>query len=234
MNRFATRMIVLLVAFVALAASTGVSSAALRAPQVAVLGGSLQAYFSSIGETINVNTQQDAAQTWTRTISTNSAVSLLIEQTPSAGVNTIGLYNGSAAVPTLYPVLPGAAAPGWFAQVSFRISPDRVVVNLFDNNALPVSSNTYFGIDATNFGFYISGPNGTFYQQDARNPGAKAQLLSYAGSGVNAGTWFLAFEEAAVALGSDQDFDDSVVQVESMNPTPVSSTTWGSLKSRFR
>lgn len=234
MNRFATRMIVLLVALVALSASTGVSSAALRVPQVAVLGGSLQAYFASIGETINVNTQQDAAQTWTRTVSTNSGMSLLIEQTPNAAGNTIGLYNGSPAVPALYPVLPGNALPGWFAQISFRTGPARMIVNLFDDNATPVSANTYLGIDATNFGFYISGPNGTFYQQDARNPGARAQVLSYAGSGVNAGTWFVAFEDASVAAASDQDYDDSVVQVESVNPTPVSTTTWGTLKTRFR
>ena len=64
MNRLATRMIVLLVALVAFVASTGVASAALRAPQVPVLTGSLQTYFNSIGESINVNTQQDAAQTW--------------------------------------------------------------------------------------------------------------------------------------------------------------------------
>lgn len=234
MNRFATRMIVLLVALVALSASTGVSSAALRVPQVPVLGGSLQAYFASIGETINVNTQQDAAQTWTRTVSTNSGVSLLIEQSPNAAGNTIGLYNGSPAVPALYPVLPGNALPGWFAQISFRTGPVRMIVNLFDDNAAPVSSNTYLGIDATNFGFYISGPSGTFYQQDVRNPGARAQVLSYAGTGVNAGTWFVAFEDASVAAASDQDYDDSVVQVESVNPTPVSTTTWGTLKTRFR
>lgn len=234
MNRLATRMIVLLVALVAFVASTGVASAALRAPQVPVLTGSLQTYFNSIGESINVNTQQDAAQTWSRTVSTNSGVSLLIEQSPNAGVNTVGLYNGGAAVPPLYPVLPGGALPGWFAQVSFRTAPVRVVVNLFDDNAVPISSNTYLGIDATNFGFYIQGPNGTFYQQDVRNPGAGAQVLSYAGTGVNAGTWFLAFEDASVAGASDKDYDDSVVQVESVNPTPVSTTTWGTLKSRFR
>ena len=58
-------------------------------------------------------------------------------------------------------------------------------------------------------------------------------MLSYAGTGVNAGTWLLAFEENASNL-SDRDFDDAVAQVESVNPTPVTTTTWGTLKTRFK
>lgn len=233
MNRFATRSIVLLVAVATLVATASVSTAALRVPQIPVLGGGLQTYFNSIGESINVNTQQDGAQSWSRTSSTNSAVSLLIEQSANAGANSIGIYNASAGAPALYQVLPAAAAPGWFATAGFRTAPVRVVVNLFDANAVLQGSTTYLGADASNFAFYISGPNGTFYQQDARNPGAQAQVLSYAGTGVNAGTWLLAFEDDASNL-SDRDFDDAVAQVESVNPTPVSSTTWGSLKTLFK
>lgn len=233
MNRIATRSIVSLVAVVTLVATASISSAALRVPQIPVLGGGLQTYLNSIGESINVNTQQDGAQSWSRTSSTNSGVSLLIEQSTNAGANSIGIYNASAGVPALYPLLPPAAGPGWFATAGFRTGPVRVVVNLFDANAALQSSNTYFGADASNFAFYISGPNGTFYQQDARNPGAQAQVLSYAGTGVNAGTWLLAFEENASNL-SDRDFDDAVAQVESVNPTPVTTTTWGTLKTRFK
>ncbi len=234
MNRSATRMIALLVAFVAVAATADFASAALRAPQVPVLGGTLQAYFNSIGESINVLTQQDNGQTFGRTSSTNSGVSILIEQSVNAPGNAIGLYNGSAGVPALYEVLPGAATPGWYATATFRTAPVRVIVNRFDASAALMSSTTYPGIDAANFGFYIAGPGGTFYQQDSRNPGGNAQVLSYAGTGINAGTWFVAFEDGSVQGGSDRDFDDCVVQVESANPTPVNTTTWGSLKKHFR
>jgi len=37
-----------------------------------------------------------------------------------------------------------------------------------------------------------------------------------------------------VSSGGDQDFDDLVVLMESVNPTPVTNTSWGQLKSRFR
>jgi hypothetical protein len=75
-------------------------------------------------------------------------------------------------------------------------------------------------------------PNGTLYTQDARNPGGAAHSLTYAGTGVNAGNWWLCWEDS-VAPVSDQDFDDGVLFCESMNPTPVSKTSWGELKKRF-
>lgn len=234
MTRNATRWNVLLGSMLGVLAFSGVASAALRVPQVAVLGGGLQSSLNTFDGGINALTAQDAAQTFTRTVSTNSGVSILVESTGNAANNAVGIYDGSAASPTLYQLLPGGAAAGWFAQASFRTGPVRLVVNLFDDNATLQGSTTYLGVDGTNFGFYIAGPGGTFYQQDARNPGGAAQVLSYNGTGINAGTWLLGFEDAAVSGPSDRDYDDCLVQVESVNPTPVQGTTWGVLKARFK
>jgi hypothetical protein len=211
------------------------ASAALRVPQIAVAGGSLQGYLNSQGESINVLTDQDATQTWTTTTSNNSTFTLQIELTGNAASNTIGMYNGADPVPPLYQVFPGAATTGWFAVASFRTAPVRVVVNLFDANAALQGTTTYLGIDKTDFGYYLQqGAGQVLYSQDARNAGGTAQMLTFAGTGLNSGSWWLAMEDATVAQGSDRDFDDAVLFLESVNPTPVHTTSWGALKARFR
>jgi hypothetical protein len=211
------------------------ASAALRSPQVVVNGGSLQGYLNSKGESINVLTDQNAGQTWATTVSHNATFTLMIELAGNAATNTIGVYNGADAVPALDQVFPGAATNGWFAVASFQSGPTRVVVNLFDNNSIFQGSTTYLGADATNFGFYLAQSGGfTFYSQDARNPGGVAQLLSYAGTGINTGNWWLAIEDLTSSQGSDYDFDDAVLFLESVNPTPVETTSWGAVKARFR
>ena len=134
-------------------------------------------------------------------------------------------------------MFPGAATNGWFAVASFRTAPTRVIVSLFDASAAFQGSSTYLAgpPDRNDFGFYLLQSGGfTFYTQDARNPGGVAQALTYAGTGINSGSWWLAFEDLNASQGSDYDFDDAVLFLESVNPTPVSKTTWGDLKARFK
>jgi hypothetical protein len=230
MKRVATRFTGFFALSLVALLATG-ASAALRAPQVPVLGGGLQGYLNSVGESINVLTDQEDIQTWQTTVSGNSTFTLMIELSGAAALNGIGLYNAGNPAPPLYLVFPGAAAAGWFAVASFETAPNRVVVNLFDDQANFMGVTTYLGADATNFGYYLQGPGGTFYTQDARNPGGAAQALTYAGTGVNNGQWWLCWEDAA---NSDRDFDDAVLFLESIAPTPVSKTTWGAVKRRFR
>lgn len=210
------------------------ASAALRSPQVPVLGGTLQTYLNSADGGINVAADQDASQRWAVTASTNATFTVMVELSGDAGSNALGLYNAGVGSPTLYQLFPGAAQAGWFAVASFRNTPTRVVVNLFDDSAVLQGTTTYLGADRTNFGFYISGPGGTWYTQDSRNAGAAVQALAFAGTGFNAGQWFLCFEDASVSGASDKDYDDAVLFLESVNPTPVSGTSWGQLKARFR
>lgn len=225
------RLATLVLGIVLLAGFAGSASAALRVPQVAVFGGSLQGYLNGVGESINVATDQNAVQTWASTVSGNTTFSLMIELAGNAASNTMGIYNGATpGAPALYQVFPGAAASGWFATCSFRNSPVRVVVNLFDASAALQGTNTYLGADRTNFGYYLSGPGGLFYTQDVRNAGSAAHMLTYAGTGGNIGSWWLCFDDTA---GGDSDFNDAVLFLESVNPTPVSTTTWGQLKTRM-
>lgn len=234
MKRPATRFIALAVPLIVLACLAAPASAELRSPQVPVLGGSLQGYLNGVGESIDVLTEQNAVQTWSTSVSDNATFTLMIELAGNAPSNAIGIYNAGDAVPVLYQVFPGAATAGWFATASFRALPDRVVINLFNEDAEFQGGNTYLGANKDNFGYYLQGPGGLFYSQDARNPGSSAQALAYAGTGANFGQWWLCWEDLQVGGGSDQDYEDAVLFLESVAPTPVSTTSWGQLKARFR
>jgi hypothetical protein len=225
----------MIIGSIALVAFAGSASAALRSPQVAVGCPTLQGYLNGVGESINVNTDQQDIQRWAATVSNNSTFTIQVELSVNAGTNTYGIYNASLASPPLYQCFPGAATNGWYCVCSFRSSPTRVVVNLFDNNATFVGSTTYLGADRNDFGFYLQqNPGLVFYSQDARNPGGAPQMLTFSGTGVNAGSWWLAMDDTDPAQGSDRCYDDAVLFLESLNPTPVNKTTWGDLKARFK
>lgn len=212
------------------------ASAALRSPQVPIFGGTLQGYLNSVGEQINVSTDQLDRQVWGATVSNNSTFTLQIELTGNASSNTIGIYNSTPAIPALYTIFPGAATNGWFVVLAFRTAPVRVVVSLFDESASFQGSTTYLGADRNAFAFYLSGPDGVLYGQDARNPGGAAQFVTYAGTGVNSGSFWIAGEETAVAGGaSDRDYDDVILFVEVPGCScPAQKCTWATLKERFR
>lgn len=240
MKRAATTLLGM---FVVLAASATFANAALRVPQVPVVGGGLQAYFNSIGETINVNTDQDAIQTWTHTVSNNTTYTIEFQSSPNANIQQFGMYNGGAVVPPLFFLMSGSVGPLGFSTASFGPG-NTLIVNRFDALANFLSTTTYAGVDPTNFGFYMTTNAGTVFTQDARNPGGVAHALSFTGNGPNAGQWFLCWDELEPGCGAcaaassttagDQDFDDLVIMMESVSPTPVSNTSWGALKRRFR
>jgi hypothetical protein len=230
MKRSATPLIVSLVALVA---SATFASAALRVPQVPVVGGGLQAYLTSVGQTINVNTDQDANQTWTHTVSGTTTYTIEFQSSPNAAIQQFGLYNASAVIPPLFFLMSGSVGPLGFSTATFKPG-NIVVVNRFDALGNFLSVTTFGGVDPNNFGFYLSVPAGTVFTQDSRNPGGLARAISFQGTGVDAGTWWLCWDEPGTGGPGDQDFDDLVVLMESVNPTPVSRTTWGQLKTRFR
>lgn len=242
MKRTATTLLALLVASVATVAFTSPADAALRVPQVPVIGGSLQAYLISVGESINVNTDQDATQTWSHTSSGTTTYTIMFQGTPSPNIQQFGLYNASAVIPPLFFLLSGAIGPQGFSTATFQPG-NILVVNRFDANSNFLSTTTFGGVDPTNFGFYLSTFGGTVFTQDARNPGGAARAITFKGTGANLGTWWLCWDElspagpadlGAAPGGADQDFDDLVLLLESVNPTPVSKTSWGTLKARFR
>jgi hypothetical protein len=219
----------------ALLAVAGTASGALRVPQAPVTGGALQSYLNAADGGINVLTDQQDIQRWQSATGGNTNFTLQLELGPFSPNNTIGLYNAGLASPTLYLVFPGIATPGWFAMAAFRTGPARVVVTLFDASTTFQGSTTYMGADQTNFGFYLSGPGGTFYTEDSRNPGGAAQALTFSGTQVNSGSWWLCWDDQQISGGpGDSSFDNAVLFLQAVAPTPVARTTWGQLKARFR
>src|SRR5262252_4182908 len=107
------RLATMIIGSIALVAFAGVASAALRSPQVTVNGGTLQGYLNSVGESINVGTDQQNIQRWQATVSNNSTFTIQVELSGNAASNNIGIYNASAVSPALFLVFPGAATNGW-------------------------------------------------------------------------------------------------------------------------
>jgi hypothetical protein len=231
MTKTATRIIF---AFAAGILSYGTAEATTpRNPQVPVTPTRLQDYMNSVPQTINVYTDQMDIPCWSSTLSNTATFTLMAELTTAFGPSHIfGLYNCSAAVPPLY-VLMAGGTPGYFSTATF-LAGGILTINRFDQNANFLSSTVYAGSDRNNFGFYLSSPGGTFFTQDARNPGGAAQALSYAGTGTSTGQWWLCWEDESVAAGSDRDFEDMIIFLESVSkPVPTKGVTWGDLKSRY-
>ena len=216
--------------------SAGAPIEFLRTPQVVVQGTGLRDYFFGVGQLITPSTDQRNVGLLTSPVSNNPTYTLLIEIKRKPDGLVAGIYNGYASNPTLMPVFPATAASGWFAVVSFRIAPVRAVVSLYDASGFFQGSTTYLGADQQGIGCYVQGPGGTFYSQDARNPGGTPQLLFFSATGINAGLVWLAAEDQPVAGGADGDYDDSIWFLEPAAGaiTPLWHSTWGELKSRFR
>jgi hypothetical protein len=93
------------------------------------------------------------------------------------------------------------------------------------NIGLGIASGQYAGINPLSFGFYLEriggiGGSATFYTLDQLNGGV-AQSLAYRKP--DSDTWAIAFEDLSLG-GSDKDYNDIVVKVESIEPVPEPST----------
>ena len=215
-----------------------------RSPQVAVNGSALQSLFTTMGESVVVTRDQVDAELVAAGVSSNSTFTFQIELGANANGRASGLYNGHDANPVLMPVFPPTATAGWFAVVSYRTSPVRAIVNLFDGNATLISTTTYLGADRDAVGFYVDGAAGPVFSQDTRNPGAAAQMLFYCGTGLDTGAMWLAMEDQPLLGAADGDFADVVWYIETVNPCvqctptshilPVQRNSWGQVKQRFR
>ena len=214
-------------AVVAIALVPAPSHAALRSPQVPVSGSTLQTFFGTQGQAINVSTDQVDAQTFSVPVGSDFQVLRFID--PNASV---GAYNAAAVSPALYLIFPGATSPGWFPMASFRASPDRLIVNLFDPSNTLVGTSSYLGADHTNFGFYAQMAAGTAFSQDSRDPSGRPQMLAFSGTGARSGSTWLAFENTP---GPGSDVADAVALVAlASGPVPAGPGSWARVKALFR
>ena len=207
---------------------TSSAQAALRQPQVSVSGTALATFFTSQGQSINVNTDQLDVQQLSVTGTAPFEVRLL----RSSSGTSLGVHNAAPANPKLYPLFQGLATTGWYAQCTFQSNPTRLAVSVFDANNTPQGTASYNGADRSAFSIYDASTAGTFYLKDSRNAGGVAKILAFSGTGARAGwTWF-ACETSAGPGGDYADFV-ALVNLSSVT-TPTMQTAWGRLKQLYR
>ena len=235
LRTFLPSALTLVLVVAALAACTSTAGAfALRSPQKAFSSSPLQYYFNGKTQAINTLTDQLNAQVWSTTLSGNSTLTIMVELTSNANANTIGIYNTldpNPAAGGLFMVFPGAATVGWYASAHFENG--NLLVSLFDNHGVPQGQTWYTGVSPDAFGFYLQRPGVLFFSEDSRN-GGNPQMLTYAGTGRNATTWWECFEDMPYNASTSY-FVSAVLSLESMLPVvPTNGTTWGRLKSLYR
>jgi hypothetical protein len=192
-----------------------IANAQPRVPQATVHGTGLLQFFETMSEPIVPATDQVNVELMTTTMTNNSTFTFQVELAANPNASSSGVYNGYDLHPALMEVFPARATPGWFAVISYRSSPARAIVNVFDGSANLITTTTYLGGDFHGVGFYVAGASGPLYSQDARNPGARAQLLFFRGTGLNTGSAWLAAEDQPLASGADGDYDDVTWFIES-------------------
>ena len=226
-----------LASVLAVAAPVAPAHAALAVPQIAFSSAALQARLNGFGESINVLTQQQDGLVWGSTVSTNATMTIQFELAGNPDGNEIGIaaLNPTGKIVTGFdPVFPSIdLATGSFAVASFR-SGGLLIVNVFDASATLLTTLSYTGVNRSLFAYYIKNAGGTFNSHVGFNADAKVHALAFAGTGENTGCWWVAWEDATIANYAAADYDDALVFMESLNPTPVNHTTWGSVKARFR
>jgi len=224
----------------ALAASSAPAYAVLRVPQIPFASAALQTRLNGLGESINVLTQQQNGLVWGSSVTGNATLTIQFDLGGNIHDTEMGVATLDAtghAVTGTDPVFTSAAENGWFAVASFKPG-NLLTVNMFSQNAVLMATMQYTNVNRSLFAYYITtgviaGSN-TFYSHDGFNSDGKAHALAYAGTGQNAGCWWQCWENAPITNYSGADFNDAVVFMEALNPTPVSHATWGSVKARFR
>lgn len=174
---------------------------------------------------VNAATDQQATGMWG--VASNPPVispTLVVEWAGNAGSNTFGVWSGTdTSSLTLVPIfLP--AAQGSTAQGVATLFWSGGLLNIgapFGSCGTTINCvNSVAGINPTYFGFYISGPGGTWFTVDQLNGAAGAQAIAYV-SPTATDTFAIAFEDLA---NGDDDYNDMVVKIESITPVPEPGT----------
>jgi len=239
-----------LILMAAVAALPAPASAAVRSPQVALSGSSLQDQINALnGAGIDVTADQEDYMRWGRNKTGAGTFTMSFVFNGELGENSLGVYNAvpdDGIVPSLsdyFEIFPASTPQAWYALAQFNMD-NTLDVTLFDSNDVIQGVTHHTGVHVNDFGFYIRNQSSTGFGQDLLNTNDEARVLVLPGTGVNNGGWYVCFEDGvpsvppAQALGvvdsELQDFDEAIVFIEAVRPVPVNKATWAALKSRFR
>lgn len=154
-----------------------------------------------------------------------SAATLVIEIAGNANFNSFGVYdytNSSTKVELFAGTNSPGVFPGFMTSLSF-LTDGSVILNSTNDTGIDFSGNR--------FGFYLNNGTNIFYSDTLLNTADSFDhMFAYEGvgdyvtlPGTTTGPWgsneyILAWED--VLGGGDQDYNDFVVMVESVNPVP--------------
>lgn len=177
---------------------------------------------TALAPNVNLN-QVDETGVFRIEASGGSVSTMIIEVAGNANTNSFGVYDIYNPTNTLQ-LFSGSAGAG--GQVLLSVTD----ANQFSVNFGSGGTSTF---NSAQFGYYLTTVNGTFYSQASLN-GGDDNLVAFRGDGDiiklptrSAGAWgsssfILAWEDQALA-GSDGDYQDMVIYVESISvPEPGS------------
>ena len=168
----------------------------------------------------DVNNNQAGAELFQIEASGGSIATMIIQFAGNAAFNSFGIYDPNNTATRLQ-LFAGGTASG-----------DGVGVQSNDLNQFKLlGTSALVQFSSATFGYYLDGPNGTFYSLASQN-GDNAQMVSYQGDGDRiklpghaSGVWgpssyILAWEDTPLTSGSDKDYNDMIVYVESVTKVP--------------
>ncbi|MDE2270366.1 MAG: PEP-CTERM sorting domain-containing protein [Xanthomonadaceae bacterium] len=183
------------------------------------------------GPDINVYTgQYQPSSFWSIGASGGSENKILLEIAGNANKNTFGIFDPTN--PNNYlQLFSGPASAGWSTLLS---QTGNTYTATYFNGSDVYQGQSSITINGNLFGYYLSGPGGTFYSDPSMNetggtvyPNGMPHMVTYAGTGQTylngkkflSGEYLLAWEDSAWGK-SDLDYQDFVVLVESVHSVP--------------
>ena len=193
----------------------------------------LQAAMNMLYAGVNVNTDQKSVGMWggSTLLAPSIAPRLYFEFAGNNASNVFGIWSGTdTSSITSVKIFEGSASgilnasggsqwagSGTSALMTWDTTGLLTILGGAGvNNVAGIS-----GINPHSFGFYLeTGAGAKFYSVDQLN-GGNAQVLAYNPTGND---WVLAFEDTSLSNGSDADYQDMIVKVESLKPVPEPGT----------
>jgi PEP-CTERM motif-containing protein len=184
------------------------------------------------GGTVSATGDQNIAGEWgVGALPASLVPTLSFEYTSNANASILGLWSGTDSNSlTTVDLFYGSAVgvnntPDGFATAAtlqWNTSGSILKVGSMDGCGTAVNCGTFAGINPYAFGFYLKVPNGqggytTFYTVDALNGGGTSRALAIRDGSTR--DWAIAFED-----GTDNDYNDAVLKVESLQPVPEPGT----------
>jgi hypothetical protein len=188
---------------------------------------SLETVLANNGYTFNVNSDQISNdQYWGVSEGSLSGgwASILIEIAGNQASNTFGIFDKAG---NEFQLMDGASNAG--DKVALTWAPNGTLsYTLFDWTGTSYLDTTVHNISMNEvFGFYLgTALYGNFYSDETKNTALSDQMVAFAGTntnGLSTNHYIIAFEDLPYGT-SDKDFNDMVLLVESIQPTPEPAT----------